>query len=86
MGKIIGEYEIGDDALATMQERGGTWAAYQCMALDSRNIGTMRFLKVGAGCTYETAPQSLPDSQFGTGWSFQLVGMVDLEKGVIDDN
>jgi len=83
MGKIIGEYEIGEASLQQMRERKGTWAAYQCHALDSTNIGTMRFLKVGQGCTYETAPATLPDSHLGTGWSFTLVGFVDLDSGKI---
>ncbi len=85
MGKIIGDYKIGDEALEKMRTSGGTWAAYQCHALDSRLIGTLRFLKVGKGCTYEEAPETMPDSNLGTGWSFKFVGMVDLAKGLIGD-
>jgi hypothetical protein len=82
---------IGDDRnvhpepLATMRNRGGTWAVFQGQALDSVTAGQLRFLKVGAGCTYEAAPERMPDTKDEIGWKFGHVGYVDLETGLIVD-
>jgi hypothetical protein len=74
-----------DEALAQMRKAGGTWAAYQNIALDSATLGALRFLKVGPGCTCETAPERLPDSHLGIGWRFSHVGYVDLATGEIKE-
>jgi hypothetical protein len=62
------------EALATMRERGGTWAAYVNVAMDSADLGRLQFIKYGAGC---------PDTQYGLGWKYQLAGTVDLASGTI---
>ncbi len=72
---------IDPEALRQMRERGGTWAAFQNQALDSADRGGLRFLHVGEGCTYQTAPGRYPDTQFGVGWRYLLVGTVNLETG-----
>ncbi len=75
------EDEVGAVALQQMRERGGTWAAYRCVALDHSQLGHLKFLKVGPGCTFEEAPKRLPDTATEINWSYQLVGKVDLESG-----
>lgn len=76
---------ISEDAIDQMRQRGGKWAAYQNHAMDSRNLGHLRFLKFGEGCTFETPPPKYPDTQYGTGWSYVHVGTVNLESGDIED-
>lgn len=71
------------ESLEQMRILGGQWAAYQNMALDSASLGGIRFLKIGEGCTYTTAPDRYPDTKFGVGWRYLLVGMVNLETGQI---
>jgi hypothetical protein len=71
---------IHPDSIAQMKGRGGYWAAYQNHAMDSSALGHLRFLRVGLGCTFITPPKTYPDTQFGTGWAYVYVGMVDLEK------
>lgn len=72
------------EALQQMRERGGSWAAYQNQALDSRNCGHLQFLKVGEGCTYTAPPRSYPsDTEHGMGWRYCYIGMVNLETGEI---
>jgi hypothetical protein len=78
------EDKIDDEALAQMKERGGTWAVYQNIALDSANMGHLQFLKVGEGCTFTTPPKRYPkDNEHGMGWRYVHVGMVNLEAGDI---
>lgn len=69
---------IHPDAIKTMQERGGQWAAYQNHAFDSAGFGHLQFLKYGIECTYQVAPEELP-----TDWKYRLVGFVDLTNGVV---
>ena len=84
MGKLIGGVKITEGALAQMRERGGTWAVYQNHAMDSSDLGGLRFLKVGPGCTYEKAPGKYPDTrEYGIGWRHVFVGMLDLETGAV---
>lgn len=85
MGKIIGSAEVHPDALAQMKERGGTWAAYQNLALDSANKDHLQFLKVGEDCTYREPPEQYPkDNEHGMGWRYRHVGMVNLETGLVE--
>lgn len=83
MGKMIGNERPVPEALAQMVKLGGTWAAYQNHALDSQDLGHLRFLKVGPGCTFEKPPASYPDSILGIGWRYCYVGMVNLETGEV---
>ena len=80
---IIGEPEVGEEALDLMVERGGTWAAYQNVDLGSPDLGSLRFLQVGAGCTFAEPPERMPDSKIGTGWRLYWIGWVNLETGKI---
>jgi hypothetical protein len=75
--------EIDPETLALLRDRPGTWAAYQNVALDSSSLGHLQFLKVGPGCTYETAPAHLPDTAHCIGWPYRHVGFVDLKRGEI---
>lgn len=78
MGTLIGDGAIYPEALATMRERGGgTWAAYQNHDLSSQNVGLLKFLKYGEGCTFAEPPPSVFH------WSYLIVGTVDLERGVV---
>ena len=85
MGKLIGEARPTDEALQQMRERGGNWCAYQNHDLGSIEIGGLRFLQVGPGCTYQKPPERYPDTQFGLGWRYLLVGVVNLETGDVEE-
>jgi len=88
MTKPIGDAKPHREALEQMRERtepGQRWAAYQNMALDSADVGGLRFLKIGKDCTYTEAPAKYPDTQFGTGWRYLHCGFVNLETGEIED-
>ena len=76
---------VDADALAIMRARGGSWAAYQNVALDSKMCGHCQFLKVGEGCTFVKPPDAYPsDTVYGPGWKYLYLGMVNLETGIID--
>ena len=84
--KLLGNATISPEAFATMRERnrlGTDWAAFQNHALDSADLGGLRFLQIGEGCTFATPPERYPNTQFGTGWRHLLVGFVNLETGTI---
>ena len=87
MSKILGDSTVSAEALQQMRERsqpGQKWACYQNVALDSANLGHLKFLKVGTGCTFETAPSPrLPDTPDSINWAYQFVGFADLETGKI---
>jgi hypothetical protein len=86
MSKLLGNVTPSPEALAAMRERnrlGAQWAAFQNHALDSANLGGLRFLQIGDGCTFATPPERYPDTKFGTGWRHLLVGFVNLETGEI---
>lgn len=83
MNRPIGNPTIGPEALQQMRERGGTWATYQNVALDSSSLGDLRFLQVGPNNTYKEAPERYPDTQFGIGWRYVHVGYVNLSTGEI---
>jgi len=75
--------KVEAEPLAQMRERGGSWAAYQNVAMDSSDFGRLQFIKFGLGCTHETAPEKCPDTSAGLGWKYQLVGTVNVETGEI---
>ena len=81
--KMSAESRIHPDAMKQMQERGGNWAAYENKALDSSSCGDLRFLQFGEGRTFAVPPSRYPDTQFGTGWRYCLIGTVDLVTGDI---
>lgn len=84
MVRITNDTKIDMEALVTMGERGGKWAVYQNMALDSADLGGLRFLQVGEGCTFKKAPERYPDTH-GIGWRYLHCGFVDLNTGLIVD-
>jgi hypothetical protein len=61
------------------------WAAYENHALDSSNLGDMRFLAVGPENTFKMPPTRYPDSHTGTGWAYQFIGWVDLSSGTVTE-
>lgn len=71
--------------LATIRERGGQWAVYQNHDLGSRQIGHLKCLRYGAGCTHETPPPHYPDPSISQGHNYVLVGRLDTVSGVIKD-
>lgn len=83
MNKPIGNIRPDDFALKQMRDRGGVWGAYQNVALDSADLGDLRFLQIGPTNTYKTAPERYPDTQFGIGWRYVHVGFVNLTNGDI---
>lgn len=75
---------ISKEALATMRERGGTWAAYENVALDSSGAGDLQFLRYGEGCTLMFPTEAFPtDTHVGMGWKYRFKGFVDLKTGKI---
>lgn len=82
--KVTDPNAIGPEALQLMKDKGGTWAAYQNVALDSANLGHFQYLKYGEDCTYKAPPNQYPkDTEAGMGWRYLYAGEVDLEKGVV---
>jgi len=76
---------IDPNTVAEMKSRGGTWAVYENHALDSANVGHLQFLKVGEGCTYKDPPKQYPvDTEHGTGWRYQYIGMLDFDTMTVD--
>lgn len=74
---------VDPEVLPILQERGGSWAAYENQAMDSGLHGHLQFLQVGPGRTHETAPEQLPDGPYGPGWKYRYVGTVDLVTGAV---
>lgn len=77
---------IHPEALATIRERGGQWAVYQNMDLNSfPRAGHLKMLKYGIGCTFETPPPHYPAPTITEGNNYLLVGRLDTISGVIKD-
>ncbi len=74
--------EIG--ALAKMRKRGGRWAAYQNHELGHPGLGHLQFLQYGKGCTYVGLPKTYPMDKDALGWRYLLVGLVNIEAGLIE--
>jgi hypothetical protein len=83
MSKPIGNTSIGPEALPTMHERGCDLFAYQSHDMSSRTQGDLQFLQCGLGRTYSEPPAPMPDTEYGLGWRYLLVGKVSLETGEI---
>lgn len=84
MTKLLGDKEIFKPTLELLRNAGGTWAAYQNVALDSAGLGHLKFLRYGEGCTFAEPPKlRLPDTQTEINWKYYFVGLVDLERGII---
>lgn len=62
--------------IRALKDRGGLWAVYQNQALDSAGFGHLKFLRVGEGCTYLTAPSRFPDTEHQINWKYQHVGTI----------
>lgn len=75
--------EIEAEPLAAMRSRGGRWAAYQNVALDSANLGHCQFLQFGLGRTFIEPPKTMPDTAWGAGWKYTYQGEVNLETGEV---
>ena len=80
---FIGNEKISKEALATMRKRGGTWAAYENHDLGHRDLGHLRFLRYGEGCTFLVPPQRHPDLPREILWRYWFVGLVNTETGEI---
>lgn len=74
---------VASEAAEAMRDRGGAWAVYQNLAMDSAFCGHLQFLKVGPGCTYQEPPKSYPDTRYGAGWKYLLVGWFDPATGAV---
>jgi hypothetical protein len=74
---------IEAETLKIMRERGGTWAAYQNVTMDSADLGHLKFLKFGPECTFVDPPERLPDTATEINWHYHLMGQVNLETGEI---
>ena len=85
MSKLIGNARPEPESLQQMRERGGRWAAYQNHDMGSAELGHLRFVKVGPGCTLATPPERHPDTPSVIGWRYLYVGMVNTETGDIDE-
>lgn len=84
MAILIGNARPDPSSLSQMQERGGTWAAYQNHDLSSADCGRLVFLQFGEGHTFSTPPTRYPDTpSVGLGWRYLHVGTVDLSTGDI---
>ncbi len=83
MDKLLGDGKIDPSTLAAIKQRGGAWAAFQNVALDSSELGAVQFLRYGPECTFKAPPEALPDTRSGVGWRFRHVGFVDLTAGKI---
>lgn len=60
------------------------WAAYRNADLGHPDLGHLRFLATGPGCTFKDAPACYPDTpQHGIGWRYTFEGYLDLETGEI---
>lgn len=77
---------IHPDSLAQLRAKGGTWAVYENVAMDSADLGLQQFIKYGPGCTFERPPEKCPDTPHGLGWKFKHVGYVDLASGRVITN
>ncbi len=86
MNTLLGNAALDPDVLSILHQRlteGQRWAAYQNHAMDSASLGHLQFLKIGPGCTFETAPERMPDSKYIIGWPYLHVGFVNLETGKV---
>jgi hypothetical protein len=83
MDKLLGDGKIHPQTFEAIRQRGGAWAAYQCVALDSSQLGAVQFLKYGPDCTFKAPPEAMPNTPAGIGWKFRHVGFVDLASGQI---
>lgn len=64
-----------------IKDRGGTWAVYRNTALDSANFGETTCLRYGPGCTFKTAPDTMPDTpQHGPGWKYCRIALIDSQR------
>lgn len=84
MNKLLGDGP-STQALQQMRDRGGRWACYQNVALDSADHGRLQFLKIGPDCTHTQPPAHMPDTHVGLGWKYLFCGYVNLETGQVEE-
>lgn len=77
------ERVVTEETCERLKELGGTWYAYRNDVLDSEYAGHVQCLKVGADCTHKTPPEHMPDSAFGLGWKWRLLGLIDPATGSV---
>lgn len=76
--------EIDPRSLQKMRDSGGRWAAYRNQDLSSLEIGHLKFMKFGLGCTFEEPPKpKLPDTAREINWRYCFAGIVDTTTGLI---
>jgi hypothetical protein len=86
MNQPIEEHQRPDEeSLKQMRERGGTWAAYENKEIGHPKGGHMQFLKFGPDCTLERPPERLPYTNTQINWRYWLVGVVNLQTGLIEE-
>lgn len=83
--KLIGDIKPHPEALQKMRDIGGNWSCFQNHDLGHHDLGHLKFLKYGKGCTFETPPDPLPDTQTEINWRYVFVGLVNLETGEIEE-
>lgn len=77
--------KVESKALEQMKQIGGTWAAYQNLAMDSADLGHLKFLKIGPGCTFQEPPKRMPDTPDQIGWRYGFIGWVNTETGEVEE-
>ncbi len=81
------KHETAPEALKQMQKQGGNWAAYCNMDLGHPELGHLKFIKYGKGCTLNKPPKPrLPDFPNAINWRYQYVGEVDLKTGEVKED
>ena len=62
------------------------WYAYQNVDMGSLDLGHLKFLAVGPGCTFKTPPKPrMPDTPTDINWRYYLAGIVNLATGEIEE-
>jgi hypothetical protein len=83
--KLVGPNTVHEEALRTIRERGGRWAAYQNVDLGHSQLGHLRYLQYGPLNTFKQPPERYPDTNEGPGFRYIHSGFVDLKEGIIVD-
>jgi hypothetical protein len=81
---VLGDERPDEKALEQMRERGGSWFAYQNVDMGHLQLGHLRFMRCGPGCTFEVPPEKHPDTRELIGWRYVLIGEVNLLTGAIE--
>lgn len=57
---------------------GAVYHVYENQLIGDRGCGDRQYLAVGPGCTYQTAPDRMPDTKT-VNWRFVRIGALDLK-------